>query len=63
LQIGVFSGYDIGRVWYDEEDSDRWHDSYGGGLWINAVDTIGGQLGLFGSDDGLRFTFGFGLNF
>ncbi len=63
LQLGVFSGYDIGRVWLDGEDSDKWHDSVGGGMWINAVDTIGGQLGLFTSDDGLRFTFGFGLDF
>ncbi len=63
LQIGLFSGYDIGRVWLDGEDSDTWHDSIGGGLWINAVDSIGGQLGLFNSDDGLRFTFGFGLSF
>ncbi len=63
LQIGTFAGYNIGRVWYDDEDSDTWHDSIGGGLWINAVDTIGGQLGLFNSDDGLRFTFGFGLSF
>ncbi len=63
LQLGVFGGYDVGRVWLDGEDSDRWHDSYGGGIWINAVDAIGGQLGVFGSDDGLRFTFGFGLNF
>ncbi len=63
LQLGVFSGYDIGRVWLDNEDSDTWHDSIGGGFWINAVDTIGGQLGLFNSDDGLRVTFGFGLSF
>jgi len=63
LQIGVFGGYDIGRVWLDGEDSDRWHDSFGGGFWVNAVDAVGGQLGLFNSDDGLRFTFGFGLDF
>ncbi|SHJ68988.1 metallophosphoesterase [Aquimarina spongiae] len=63
LQIGIFGGYDIGRVWLDGEDSDRWHDSFGGGFWVNAVDAVGGQLGLFNSDDGLRFTFGFGLDF
>ncbi|MBG6133543.1 hypothetical protein IWQ47_004955 [Aquimarina sp. EL_43] len=62
LQLGVFGGYDIGRVWLDGEDSDRWHDSVGGGIWLNAMDTIGGQLGLFSSDDGLRFTFGFGMS-
>ncbi|EZH71523.1 phosphoesterase [Aquimarina atlantica] len=62
LQLGVFGGYDIGRVWLDGEDSNRWHDSVGAGIWLNAIDTIGGQLGLFSSDDGLRFTFGFGMS-
>lgn len=62
LQLGVFGGYDIGRVWLDSEDSDQWHDSVGGGIWLNAMDTIGGQLGVFSSDDGLRFTFGFGVS-
>ncbi|KAA1243965.1 metallophosphoesterase [Aquimarina sp. RZ0] len=62
LQLGVFGGYDYGRVWFDEEDSDRWHDSIGGGVWINAVDALSGQLGLFHSTDGLRFTFGLGIN-
>lgn len=62
LQLGVFGGYDIGRVWLDDEDSNRWYDSVGGGIWLNAMDTIGGQLGIFSSDDGLRFTFGFGMS-
>ncbi|WP_438424024.1 metallophosphoesterase [Aquimarina macrocephali] len=62
LQLGVFGGYDIGRVWLDGEDSDQWHDSVGGGIWLNAMDAIGGQLGIFSSDDGLRFTFGFGMS-
>ncbi|MDY8138946.1 metallophosphoesterase [Aquimarina sp. 2201CG5-10] len=63
LQLGLFGGYDIGRVWLDGEDSSTWHDSVGGGLWINGVDAIAGQLGAFNSDDGLRFTFGLGLSF
>ncbi|GGX25358.1 metallophosphoesterase [Aquimarina muelleri] len=62
LQLGVFGGYDIGRVWLDYENSDLWHDSVGGGLWINALDTVGGQLGVFTSNDGVRFTFGFGMS-
>ncbi|WP_378175947.1 metallophosphoesterase [Aquimarina sp. SS2-1] len=63
LQLGIFGGYDVGRVWFDEEDSNNWHDSIGGGFWINAVDAIAGQFNLFSSDDGLRFTFGLGLSF
>jgi hypothetical protein len=62
LQLGLFGGYDIGRVWLDNENSDKWHDSVGAGIWLNAMNIIGGQLGLFTSEDGIRFTFGFGLS-
>jgi hypothetical protein len=61
IQIGVFGGADVGRVWLDGEDSDIWHNSLGGGFWVNAVDMISGQFGAFTSDDGLRISFGFGL--
>ncbi len=62
LQLGVYGGYDYGRVWFSGEDSNMWHDSFGGGVWINAIDAMAGQLGLFRSDDGVRFTFGLGLS-
>ncbi len=62
LQLGLFGGYDIGRVWIPNEDSDIWHDDFGGGLWINGVDAIGAQLGVFSGDEGIRFTFGFGVS-
>ncbi|WP_435577567.1 metallophosphoesterase [Gilvibacter sp.] len=62
LKLGVFGGYDLGRVWIDGEDSNTWHDSVGGGLLVTAVDAISGQFGLFNSDDGLRFSFGFGIS-
>ncbi|WP_299764863.1 metallophosphoesterase [uncultured Dokdonia sp.] len=61
IQIGVFGGGDLGRVWLDGEISDTWHTSIGGGFWVNAVDMISGQFGAFNSDDGLRINFGFGL--
>lgn len=62
LGLGIYGGYDYGRVWVDNEDSSTWHDSVGGGLLINAVDAISGQLGVFNSDEGLRISFGFGLS-
>ena len=62
VQLGIFGGYDIGRVWLDGEDSDIWHDDFGGGIILNAVDSISGELGIFNSDDGLRFSFGFGVS-
>jgi len=61
IQIGIFGGADVGRVWLDGEDSDIWHNSLGGGFWINAVDILSGQFGAFNSDDGLRINFGFGV--
>lgn len=64
LQLGIYGGCDIGRVWSDiEEESDAWHRSVGGGLWINAVDAIAGKIGVFNSKDGVRFTFGLGVSF
>ena len=63
LQIGIYGGYDIGRVWFDSNDVDVWHDSIGGGLWVNALDTIAGQLNVFNSDDGVRITFGLMFSF
>ena len=64
LQIGVFTGFDIGRVWLPSEDSGKWHKGYGGGFWINSAQALNGTFGLFkGHDEDWRFTFGFGLSF
>ena len=64
LQIGVFGGYDLGRVWSDfDEGSERWHDSYGIGFWVNSADALSGTFNLFKSSEGYRVSFGFGFNF
>ncbi len=62
LKLGVFGGFDYGRVWVDGEESNTWHNSYGGGINLNAVDAISGQFGIFNSVDGLRFSFLFGIS-
>ncbi|WP_299338880.1 metallophosphoesterase [uncultured Psychroserpens sp.] len=63
LQIGVFGGFDVGRVWLEGDFSNRWHNDYGGGFWVTAADSLSGTFNLFNSPEGLRFSFGFGLNF
>ncbi len=63
VQLGVFGGFDVGRVWIENDFSDKWHNDYGGGLWITAADSLSGTFNLFHGDEGLWFTFGFGLNF
>ncbi len=35
--LGVLFFNDLGRVWADEEKSGRWHDGYGGGIWIAPI--------------------------
>jgi Calcineurin-like phosphoesterase len=63
IQIGVFSGVDVGRVWVKNDSSDKWHNSYGGGFWVAAADAVAGTFNFFTGADGLRFSFSFGLNF
>lgn len=33
-QLGIFGLADAGRVFLDGESSDKWHRSFGGGLWL-----------------------------
>jgi len=63
MQIAAFGGFDYGRVWLDGEDSNSWKTSYGGGLALVGADMINMNLSLFGSEDGMYFTFGMGFNF
>lgn len=60
---GIYTGFDYGRVWFQGEDSDSWHNSYGGGFFINGSNIISANLGLFNSTDGIRFAFGVGFGF
>ena len=63
LSIGFYGGFDYGRVWVDSEDSNKWHTSFGGGVFANIVDMLTFNLSAFNSDDGLRFAFKLGFGF
>ena len=58
VTYGIFGGYDYGRVWIDEESSNKWHQSVGGGLWLNALDTTTLKIFYFQGSDGGRIAFG-----
>ncbi|WP_369753447.1 metallophosphoesterase [Flavobacterium sp. WC2409] len=64
MTYGVLGGFDYGRVWLDEEKSNKWHQSFGGGLWLNGLNVITARLTYFKSpDDEGRITFGLGFGF
>ncbi len=63
IKIGVFGGFDYGRVWSDFDISNDWNTSYGGGFWFDGADLFTARFGLFNSDDSSRFSFGLGFGF
>jgi hypothetical protein len=59
--IGLLAFNDIGRVWVKDEKSGKWHNGYGGGIWLAPGKryVIAACYG-FSSDGGLPFvTLGF----
>lgn len=63
LQFSLYGGYDYGRIWVNNDPDNAWQQSFGGGIIISSSNIINGDLALFSSDDGLRFTLGFGVAF
>ncbi len=63
LQMGVSAGFDYGRVWAEDSNSERWRNNYGGSIWINGFSAITGNLGYYYGDDGGRLTFSFNFKF
>lgn len=62
-KLGVFSGFDYGRVWNKNDFSNTWHTSFGGGVFVNTAGLFTFQTSFFSSDDGGRFMFGLDFGF
>ena len=59
-----------GRMWVGDDlvdnpefNDDALNTSVGGGFFVNIVDLLSLNVGLFTSDDSMRFSFGFGFQF
>jgi len=63
LHIGVYGGYDYGRVWLEHDITTNWNSSYGGGVFLNAADMITANLGVFKGDEYARVAFSLGFSF
>lgn len=60
FSLGLLAGFDHGRVWLgnDNDRSETWHYSYGGGLWISPFNSFVLNFSMFrGDDDRNVFTF------
>ena len=63
VYMGVYGGFDYGRVWIDNDPSNRWNTSYGGGIFFDGAHMLTARAALFAADEGIRFSFGVGFGF
>lgn len=63
LKIGISGGFDYGRVWLDNEGSNDWKASYGGGIWLIGASMVNINASVFNSKEGTYFSFGLGFGF
>ncbi|WP_179338728.1 metallophosphatase [Winogradskyella ludwigii] len=63
LKYGITGGFDYGRVWIEDDTSDKWHNSVGGSFWVSGLETFTANVGYYGSSDGGRIAFVLGFAF
>ncbi|WP_203296306.1 metallophosphoesterase [Luteirhabdus pelagi] len=63
IQIGLYAGTDLGRVWIPARNSDVWHSDVGGGLWIHGSGGFTTTASAFWSPEETRITVGVGFDF
>ncbi|PKA97868.1 hypothetical protein B0O79_1547 [Flavobacteriaceae bacterium MAR_2009_75] len=63
ITVGVYGGFDYGRVWSPADSSNVWHTSQGIGFWASGVDFITLSAGYFNSVEGNLVQVGFGFAF
>lgn len=63
VNMGILVGYDVGRVWIDNEYSRKWHQGAGAGFWLNILESFSAKIQYFVGEDGGRVSGGLGMNF
>ncbi len=70
LSIGVYTGFDFGRVWGNQEkytintiSTRDIKTSYGGGFFFSIANLLNANIAIFNSEDGARLFGGLGFNF
>lgn len=62
-KFGILGGFDYGRVWVANDNSNKWHNAVGGGIFANGAGLFTLQTIYFYSNDGGRFVFSLGMGF
>lgn len=63
LTIGIYGGFDYGKVWLPNIPTGDWNTSVGGGFIFDAADMMSASIAAFSSDDGMRIAFALGFGF
>lgn len=63
MQYGIYGGFDYGRVWINDDTSKKWHNSYGGGLWLNIAEAATTKMFYFNGAEGGRISLAFSFGF
>ncbi len=63
VRLGVSAGFDYGRVWVEDDNSQEWHTSYGGSVFINGFKALTANIGYYLSDESNRILLGLGFRF
>ncbi|MEZ5007682.1 MAG: ShlB/FhaC/HecB family hemolysin secretion/activation protein [Chitinophagales bacterium] len=63
FEFGVLGGFDYGRVWEPNEDSDVLHKGYSAGIWISPFKVVNLTFNYNISKEAKLFSFGFGFFF
>ena len=61
--VGLIGFNDVGRVWTPGEKSSKWHDGYGGGLYIIPAELVFVQALIAHSEEGTQPYFSIGVRF
>ena len=63
ISFGVYGGLDYGRVWVDNDNSNKWYSTPGAGMYFNMSGFMVLNASYFSSDDGGRLSIGLDLDF
>ena len=63
FRFGLTGSFDYGRVWVEDDTSNKWHNSVGASAWLIGAEAFTVNLGYFNSVDGGRVVFALGFSF